>query len=164
MNIEEAVNLVKPLIMGSTITKTEDFGDLFAVYFVNDEYYASRKMEDMMVGAGPMMVEKKTATVFATGSGQSAAEYAAAYKECGSVYGRPSSSVSISGSENDKAAILNLKSILSIGLKEAKNLVASINSSESVIINTESLAEAEAIVNKLKQKGFVAKQVWSVQC
>jgi ribosomal protein L7/L12 len=164
MNIEEAENLVKPLIVGGTITKTEDFGELFAVHFVNDEYYASGKMEDMMVGAGPMMVEKKTATVFATGSGQSATEYAAAYKECGSVYGKPSSSVSISGSENDKAAILNLKSILSIGLKEAKSLAATINSGEPVIINIGSSVEAEVVVNKLKQKGFIAKQVWSVQC
>ncbi len=164
MNVDEAENLVKPLIIGSTITRTEDFGDLFAVYFVNDEYYASRKMEDMMVGAGPMMVEKKTGQVFQTGSGQSAAEYATAYKECGSVYGRPSSYVSISSSENSKAAILNLKSVLSIGLSEAKNLVGSISRDEPVVINAGSSAKAKNIVNKLNQKGFIAKQVWSAQC
>jgi hypothetical protein len=161
MNIEEAQELVSPLIPGSTVTKTEDFGDLFAVHFVNDEFYASKKIEDMMVGAGPMMVEKATRAVFETGSGQSAAEYASAYKECGSVYGVPSSSICIFGAVEENTAILNLKSALSIGLKEAKDLVNSIRAGDEVSLDFDSPSSAAQVVEKLNKYNFSCKQLWA---
>ena len=163
MNIDEAENIVKPLIPGSTITKTEDYGDLFAVFFVNDEFFASKKVEDMMVGAGPMMVEKSTGAVFETGSGQSAAHYAAAYYECGSVYGLPSSSIRIFGADAEKTAIINLKSALSVGLKEAKKLVLTIQAGEEVVFELDSPSKAAEVVEILKEHGFSCKQLWSVR-
>jgi len=39
MNEVEVKALIRPRIKGCTITEIEDFGDAFAIYFVNDEYY-----------------------------------------------------------------------------------------------------------------------------
>ena len=167
MKKDEAENLVKPMIKGSTITKTEDFGELYAVYFVNDEYYKSQKFEDMMVGAGPMMVEKSTGEIFETGSAQSGADYAKSYNECGSVYGKPSEKILISklsNTENSKTIIIKIKSILNIKTQESKRMVESLIKNEAVEIVCNTAEEAETSVNNLQTIGVLAKQIWEPLC
>lgn len=123
MNEAEVKELIRPRIKGSTITEVEDFGDAFAIYFVNDEYYKSQKLEDMMVVAGPIIYIKSTGEIFETGSGQSAEQYIRAYRECGDVYGRLGETIEITGlseTRDEKQATLALKSILGAGLAESK--------------------------------------------
>ncbi len=167
MKKDEAENLVKPMIKGCTITKTEDFGNLYAVYFVNNEYYKSQKFEDIMIGAGPMMVEKSTGKIFKTGSAQSGADYAESYNECGSVYGKPSEKILISkldNTKNSKIIIIKIKSILSINTKESKKIVDSLINNESTEITCNTTEEAETAVNKLQTLGVTAKQTWVKLC
>ena len=111
---QEARKIASVQLEGSTITEVQDFGELFAVHFVNDEFYKSGDVSDMMIGAGPMFIEKSTGKVFQTGSGQSAEMYVAAYKACGDLYARPGNQVSVTGIESHediKKYILSLKTI-----------------------------------------------------
>jgi len=167
MTKDEAENLVKPMVKGSTITKTEDFGDLYAVYFVNEEYYKSQNIEDMMVGAGPMMVEKSTGKIFKTGSAQSGADYAKSYNECGSVYGRPSEKILLSkfsNPDNSKSIIIKIKSMLNLKTDESKKIIDALNNNESIEIACKNAKEAETAVKNLQPLGVSAKQLWVKMC
>tara|TARA_Y100001963_G_scaffold114724_1_gene159122 strand:+ start:483 stop:986 length:504 start_codon:yes stop_codon:yes gene_type:complete len=164
---QEAVKIANAQLEGSTITRVQDFGELFAVYFVNDEFYKSNDISDMMIGAGPMFIEKSTGKVFQTGSGQSAEMYAAAYKVCGDLYARPSNSISISGIEgNDelKDYILKLKAIYACSMTQAKEIVSSVASGNDSTLTFSTATEAENALTKLVNLGFVAKQLWNNQC
>lgn len=167
MTEQEAIKIANEQLEGSTITEVQDFGELFAIYFVNDEYYKSGDISDMMIGAGPMFIEKSTGKVFQTGSGQSAEMYAAAYKASGDLYARPSNSISISGIKgNDelKNYILKLKAIYVCSLIQAKEIVNSVVSGNHSTLTFSTATEAENALTKLVNLGFVAKQLWSNQC
>lgn len=163
MNKAEVKDLIRPRLKGCTITEVEDFGDAFAIYFVNDEYYKSKKLEEMKIGAGPVIYIKSTGEIFETGSGQSAEYYINAYRECGDVYGRLSNSLEISGIPEGydvKKAILKLKTALGIGLAEAKTLIEKLLSDGKIEINLKNEWETEEVKGKFLNFGFKVKQLW----
>lgn len=167
MNKADVIELIRPAIEGCTITEVEDFGDAFAVYFVNDEYYKSKKLEDMKVGAGPIIYIKNTGEIFKTGSGQSAENYIKAYRGCGNVYGRLSNILEISGipkNSNEKKTILSLKSIVGLGMSEAKEIVERIIKEGKVEITLNNEWEAEDVLNKLLKTDFLVKRLWVKEC
>jgi hypothetical protein len=167
MNKDEVIELIRPTIEGCTITEVEDFGDAFAVYFVNDEYYKSKRFEDMKVGAGPIIYIKNTGEIFRTGSGQSAKNYIKAYRECGDVYGRLSNTLEISGlpkNSDEKKTILNLKSIVGLGMAEAKTMVERIIKDGKAEVSLKNEWEAEEVLNKFLETGFKVKQLWVKAC
>ncbi|MDH3347191.1 MAG: hypothetical protein OEM02_03705 [Desulfobulbaceae bacterium] len=162
MNEEELKVLIQPVIEGCTITGIEDYGDIFAIHFVNNLYYESKRIEDMEVGAGPIIYIKSTGEIIETGSGRSAELYVRAYRECGDVYGRPSENIKIQNIDKDidkKKAILELKSVLGIGLRESKELVSLVSNKGTAIITLSSESDAEMAVNKLGNLGFKVKQI-----
>jgi hypothetical protein len=167
MNKAEIIELIRPTVEGCTITEVEDFGDAFAVYFVNDEYYKSKKLEDMKVGAGPIIYIKNTGEIFRTGSGQSAENYIKAYRECGDVYGRLSNILKISAipeNSDEKKTILNLKSIVGLGMSEAKEIVERIIKEGKAEVALKNEWEAEEVLNKFLKTGFRVKQLWVKAC
>ena len=167
MNEAEVKELVSPRIKGSTITEVEDFGDAFAIYFINDEYYKSQKLEDMMVGAGPIIYIKSTGEIFETGSGQSAEQYIRAYRECGDVYGRLSDTIELTGlsdTQDEKKAILALKSILGEGIAESKKKIEKIVNEGRIEVTLENEWGAEEAESKLKNSGFKVKRLWKKTC
>jgi hypothetical protein len=97
MNEEQARKSVEPLIEGCTITEVQDYEDIFAIHFVNNEYYKSKNILDMAVGAGPTFVEKETGKITQTGSGQGVQQYVEAYRACGDFFASLGSSVIING-------------------------------------------------------------------
>ena len=163
MNESEVKKLISRRLKGSTITEVEDFGDAFAIYFVNDEYYKSGKLEDLAVGAGPTIYIKKTGEIFETGSGQSAEEYINAYRECGDVYGRLSEAIEIKLSNtttDKKKAILSLKSALGMGLAESKKLFEKMVIEGGLQVNMDDEWGAAEAKNKLINMGFNVKRLW----
>jgi len=163
MNEEEVKALIRPRILGCTITEVEDFGDAFAIHFVNDEYYRSKNIKDLMIGAGPVIYIKRTGDIFETGSARSAAQYIQAYRECGDVYGKPGNSLEIFGlpeGQDKKESILNLKSILGLGITESKALITLVVREGKAEITLKSEQETEDTGNSLLKSGFKAKQLW----
>ena len=164
---QEARKIASVQLEGSTITEVQDFGELFAVHFVNDEFFKSGDVSDMMVGAGPMFIEKSTGKVFQTGSGQSAEMYVAAYKACGDLYARPGNQVSVTGIESHediKKYILSLKTIYGCTMVQAKEIVNSVVVSKNARLKFVTAAEAESSLKQLVAHGFSATQLWSNQC
>jgi len=167
MNEAEVIDLIRPTIEGCTITEVEDFGDAYAIYFVNDEYYKSKKIEDMKVGAGPVIYIKNTGEIFRTGSGQTAANYIKAYRECGDVYGRLSNTIEITGlpkGYDEKNAMINLKSIVGLGLSEAKEQVERIINEGRIEVTLNNEWEAEEVLKKFTNSGFKVKLLWKKAC
>jgi ribosomal protein L7/L12 len=162
MNEIEARNLVLPTIEGCTITKVEDHGDLYCVYFVNAEYFESGNIEDFKIGCGPSFVEKLTKKIFPTGSGQSVEFSLRAYKETGSVYAKPTNALLLRGLESHtkNSAIMAIKSVLCVNLIEAKSIYETLDSGSSIKCNFQSDNGAEKAIETLKEAGVTAKVDW----
>lgn len=163
MNEEQAKALVKSMMDGCTIVGIEDFDELYAIYFVNNEYYQSKDISDLKIGAGPIFVEKETSAIFNTGSGVSAQFYVKAYRECGSVYGRPTSSVlmrELKNNDNPKVCIVELKHISGKTIAEAKSIYSNLANGNSVKLDFVSQDEAEESIEKLSLIGIDAKLIW----
>jgi len=167
MDEAEVLELISPMLKGSTITEVEDFGDAFAIHFVNDEYFLSGKIEDMEIGAGPIIYVKSTREIFQTGSGQDAEQYIQAYRECGDVYGQLSERLEIEALPNEsdrKQAILNLKKVLDINLSDAKKLAEEILNVGRAEVALTHEWEAKEARDKLTSVGFMVKQLWNRSC
>jgi ribosomal protein L7/L12 len=163
MNEIEVRNIVEPMLSDGTITQIEDFGDIFAVYFVNNEYYKSKRIEDLAVGAGPVICIKKTKEIFKTGSGITAIGYVTAYRECGDVYGSQEKNIEISKTPvgiDKKQCILKLKNVLGVNLKEAKSLTEKLWVMGSVKIELKTYWEARDASRLLSELGYTTKHVW----
>ncbi len=162
MNEFEARNLVIPTIIGCTITKVEDFGELYCVNFVNDEYFKSVELEDLKIGYGPSFVEKSTGKIFSTGSGQGAEFYVKAYKESGNLYARPSNTIILNRLENCSKNIgtLKIKSSLHVGLSQAKAIYEALENGKAFEFILPSEHEAEIAVSILKAVGIFGKVLW----
>ena len=163
MNETEVVELIRPRLKGCTITDVKDFGDAFAIFFVNDEYHKSGKVEDLMIGAGPIIYIKNTGEIFETGSGQSAERYIKAFRECGDVYGRESETLVITEipqEHNEKKATLNLKTILGLPLSESKTLIEKIVKDGKIEITLKNERGAEDAKNAFANLGFKANRLW----
>ncbi len=163
MNECEVRNIVKPLLVGSTITEVEDFGDLFAVHFVNDEYYKSKRIEDMAVGAGPIICIKESKEIFKTGSGSTTEGYITAYRECGDVYGSQDKNIEISKvpvGVDKKQCILKLKKVLGVNLTYAKELAEKLWAMDAVKVELKDYWQARDTTKLLSELGYTAKHMW----
>lgn len=162
MNEAEIQVLIQPMIEGNTITDIEDFGDAFAIYFVNNEYFLSKKTEDLKIGAGPIIYIKNTGEIFHTGSGQTAEHYIQAYRECGDIYAKPSETIVIElpDPNEKKDKIINLRSTLGVGVAEAKALIEQIMKEGKITVDLKSDLDAQEAKDKLIQFGFKVKQLW----
>ena len=166
MTEQEAREIASSRLEGSTITEVLDYGELFAIHFVNDEYYKSGDFRDMMVGAGPMFIEKGTRKVFETGSGQSTEMYVSAYNACGDLFARPSNHIlvfGIVGSEL-KNNIIQLKQLYGCSMAHAKEIVTAVASNEKKVLEFPSPAAAEEACVRLADYGFSVRQLWSNDC
>ena len=167
MDIEQAKKIASEGLDGCTITEVEEYEDLYAVYFVNNEYLESRDFKDMAIGAGPRMIVKSTGELFVTGSAQSGASYAKAYEQSGSVYGKLIDSIIINKlpeTIEKSKAILLVKNICEISLPEARLIINTVIQSGSTKINFEKNSQIKWTIKKLKENGFQVEQLWGVEC
>lgn len=163
MDENKAKQLVQPMLKGCTITRVEDFGDLLAIYFVNDAYYQSGKIEDMAIGSGPIILVKSSGEVFRTGSGQTTAEYVEAYRESGHVYGSLSETLEIRALPEQvtrKQCILDLKKAISIDISVSKAAVDKLLTGEFAEFSFADENRAQEAQQQLSKIGFSAKQRW----
>ena len=163
MMISDIKALIQPMLEESTITGVEDFGDVFAIHFTNNKYYESKRFEDMAVGAGPIIFIKESKAIFHTGSGRTASEYVAAYRNCGDVFGLLGQNIKIyelPKGVDKKLCILRLKKILGYNLRDAKNIVEKMDLKEAIKIKLKDEWHARNVLGKLLDAGFLAKHIW----
>lgn len=164
MTKSEIEALVQPILKGSTITEVEDFGDIFAIHFVNDEYYKSNRIEDIAAGAGPIIFIKKSKEIFKTSSGQTAEGYVNAYRKCGDIYGFLSDNIGIyelPGTLGRQRCILSIKKILGFELSDAKSIFEILELREVVEIKLKDEWQTKEVVEKLSESGFVVRRLWN---
>lgn len=163
MNEEQARKLVEPLLEGSTITEVQDYGDIFAIHFVNDEYYKSKNIMDMAIGAGPTFIEKNSGKITKTGSGRGVLQYVEAYRACGDFFASLGSSVLLSDSSKEidvPKTILSIKKLCGYSTADSKKVVSSVISGNKKALEFGSPVEATQALEKLNQLGFSAVQNW----
>ena len=163
MNEDDARKVIQPLIEGCTITDVQDYGDIFAIHYVNNGYYLSKNIMDMAIGAGPTFVFKDSGRVIQTGSGRCVEEYVEAYRACGDFFASLGNSVlileSLEGIDTTKL-ILAFKKMSGYSTSESKKSVNSLQKGESQKLVFGSVSLASDAVLKLGSSGFVAKQEW----
>jgi hypothetical protein len=167
MNEDQARELVEPLIKGSTITEIQDYGEIYAIHYVNDEYYKSKNIMDMAIGAGPTFIEKDSKKITQTGSGRGVAQYVEAYRACGDFFASLGNSVSVYGTLKEidtPKTILSVKKICGYSTSESKNVVETITKGGEVELNFSSATIASEAVLKLANLGLLSKQSWESQC
>ena len=167
MNEEQARKIAESRLEGSTITLIEDYEELYAISFVNDEYALSCDYKDLKIGAGPMFIEKSTGKVFETGSGRNVADYVEAYRATGNFYANLSAKALITGilqPENKSKSTISLKNLLNLKLSEAKEIFEKVLAGDEVIVDFESEYEAPKKITLLQDFGFVARQLWDSEC
>lgn len=167
MNEAEARTIAEQHLDRCVITLIEDHGELYAILFVNEEYYRSKDITTITVGAGPMFIEKSTGRVFQTGSGRSVSDYLTSYRECGDLYGRRTNILEISGLDDwlDKQqAILSLKNVVGYSMTESKGAIEKLLESKMVRIEFSDEDEAMGKNRVLSESGFVVRQLWDNQC
>jgi hypothetical protein len=163
MNEEQARKLVEPLIEGSTITEVQDYGDIFAIHFVNDEYYKSKDIMDMAIGVGPTFVEKDSGKITQTGSGRGVSQYVEAYRACGDFFASLGSSVLVSSVSKEidvPKTILAVKRLCGYSTAESKKVVSSVLSGNEKTLEFGSPTEAYQVLESLSQLGFSVVQKW----
>ena len=167
MNQNDAKKLVQSTLEGFTITEIEDFGDIFAIYFVNNKYYKSKDPKDLPAGGGPLIIIKNSQEIFTTGSALGAKQYVQAFRECGDIYGRVSNSIEIYELPKDKDkkhCILSLKKIIGKDLSESKKIVEEVTAGISVSVTLKDRWQLQEVHEKLVSSGFSVKYIWCKSC
>ncbi len=163
MNNKELKDIVAPCIIGSTITEITEQNDFFIVYFVNNEYCETKDIQLMLVGAGPLLVNKKTKKIFEIGSGQTPTYYIQSYHKTGNINSQPTNIIKIKNYNNpsNKAkAIMLLKMQCSLSTSDAKDIVEKALNAVSTDVEIESNTQAEKVLKIFAASGFVVEITW----
>jgi len=146
---------------------TKEFSKCFCIYYQSNNYVETGQFSDMLVGHGPVLIEKSTGRVFETGSALSEEHYVEAFEVCGDPNSELSNKIVITGwleGANKVLATKCLKESLGIGLAAAKKYTDSVLAGSSETIECKNSTTALEIKNNLAKHGFIAKQLWSNQC
>ncbi|WP_144394383.1 YrhB domain-containing protein [Pleionea sediminis] len=146
---------------------TEEYGKCFAVYYQGNEYIKTKDDLQMLVGHGPVLVEKDTGKVFETGSANSTEHYVHIFEQCGDPFASLSNRVKVEEWVEGAIAVTAIKAVrdkLGCGLSSAKKIVEAVISGEPQILECECEKVAKELVRELNACGFNSKHLWSNQC
>jgi ribosomal protein L7/L12 len=172
MNIQEAQILVEEKVISrapdcAVIEEaTEEYDKCFVFYYQSKKYIESNDILDMLVGQGPVLVDKITGDIFETGSAYSTEHYVAAFEACGDPYGEPGSTIVITGWQEDAnkvSATKLVKQATGAGLAEAKQIIDSVMGGNKATITVLDIDRLPDIVEELSSLGFNSKQLWHTQ-
>jgi len=170
MNTVEAQNIVEEKIISklcncSVIEKyTKEYDTCFVFYYQSNDYIESHDIKDMLVGQGPVIVDKISGKIFETGSAYSTEHYVKAFEACGNPYGEPSSIILITGWQdgaNKVGATKLIKQLTGFGLADAKQVIDSVLSGNKESITLLDINKVQNTAEQLNSLGFNNKQLWS---
>ncbi len=173
MNQEEAqklveINVISKLPNCAVIEKsTTEYEKCFVFYYQSKAFIKSNDFKDMLIGQGPVIVDKGSGKIFETGSAYSTEHYVKAFEACGDPYGEPTNTLTIfdwQQGANAVEAIKLLKHVSGSGLSKAKQLIDSVLAGENIVFQLIDIEQVQSTVEKLTKLGFSTKQLWSNQC
>jgi len=142
---------------------TREFEKCFAVFYQAKRYIENGDFASILVGHGPVLVDKESGNIFETGSAYPVERYVEAYEVSGDPYTELSHSILISGWNEGANAVDAMKYIrrkLNIGLAESKRYIDSVMGGKAVEINCKDNSTALDICDYLNKHEFIAKQLW----
>jgi hypothetical protein len=169
MNKHQAEQIVKRKVLSKlpdcdlVEEAAQEFDTCFAVYYQSKTYLQSGRFIDMLVGHGPVLVEKTSGQVFTTGSAYSTKEYVTAFEACGDPFGEPTASIQMVGwhKEGDRTQALRcLKKYTGYGITEVTLYLESVISGQEVIVHMETSETAMEAADELRAIGLDSKQLW----
>lgn len=146
---------------------TQEFPTCFAFYYQSKDFIKSRYFGDMSVGSGPVLVCKKTDTVFETGSAYSTEQYVEAFESCGDPLGELTKKISVYGwhkGANKVAAVKLIQAKSGLNMRDSKIIIDKALKNEESCFFTENVKESKLVSDELIKYGFKCKQLWSNQC
>jgi ribosomal protein L7/L12 len=173
INFEEAQNLIRDKVLlkledcALMEESTQEFDFGWAFFYQSKKYIESRDFKDMYVGQGPVIVDKHSGEFFETGSSKSTEDYLDAFKACGDPNAELTNFVELNGwreGANKVSTTKHIKSIMGIGLKDAKGIVASVLMGKTISFEVPSQDEALNAVRIFDEYGFNCRRLWSNQC
>lgn len=142
---------------------TEEFNFGWAFYFQSKKYVETCDFYDMLIGNGPLLVERKTGKVHEIGSAVSAKDCAEAFEACGHLFAERLSTVRITGSRqgaNRLKAIRLIRDLTSHGLALATQIVESVLKGGEAQFDAGSPDLAEQAARNLNEMGFESAHDW----
>lgn len=146
---------------------TKEFTKCFAVFYQSDEYIKSKNFLKMIVGHGPVLVEKNTGKIFETGSVYVTEHYVTAFEITGDPFAELSSRIKIFGWEpgaNKPSAVSAIYKNIGFKLKDAKLLIDNVLSGKTQVVECNDIETAEKLNDELKTNGFKSEHLWSNEC
>ena len=162
MKKEQAFEIAKAELQDFVITEVIEYEKVFAIFFVNKEYAISEEFGDLLVGNGPLLIEKSTAKIFHTGSVIPLSQLIDAFNKYGSPYISYTNIVRLSIDGNYIKNIhdmLLLKNTLSLALNKAKYYYDQLLQIRSVDIELENINKVDDFLNKFQHQSVRAEQV-----
>lgn len=172
MNREQAEKIVEQKVLTKypecAILKdaTREFDTCFAVFYQSEIYIETGKVDDMLIGQGPVLVDKNTKRIYETGSAYTTEHYVRALEECGDPFGIPTENVLIEGlrDEAEITAIIGiLKEYTRSNSRELKLLLDQVRNGHVVKLACGNASEAEKMVRGLQETGLIARQLWNAR-
>lgn len=162
MNKEQAINIAKTELQDEVITNVIEYEKVFAICFVNKEYAMSQKMQDLLIGNGPLLIEKTTGKIFKTGSALPLSMLIEAFNKYGCPYISYTNIVKLIIEENhieSKYDILLIKKIFSLPLFKAKQNYDQLLKDKSVNIELKNIDEVNEVLIKFQHKTIKIEQI-----
>lgn len=173
MTLKEAQQIVEEKVMKdrtgcALMTEyTEEHRTCFTFIYQSSAYLKSKDMLDMVVGHGPILVDKNTGNIFETGSAYSTEHYVNAFESCGDPFASPTDQIRVQGWQigaRKIPATKFIKEVSGLPLNTSKKIIDDAldeNPTTFSVSNTHTTIE---VVTKLNEYGFICKQLWSNQC
>ncbi len=120
----------------------------------------SGRREDVLVGQGPLLFDKRTGAIIPTGSAQSESISAENYARYGAPYVELGSDVELAPARPDidrRAAMRAIQAATGLGLQAARSAVDACLAGHGARVTCTSDAAAEALVDRLAEVGILAE-------
>ena len=143
---------------------TTEYDTCFTFFYQSTSYLKSGNMNEMLVGHGPVIIDKQTGKVFETGSAYSEQRYVMAYEACGDPFASPKNSVIVQGwlpNADKVTATKFVKKVSTLSLSEAKKIIDHALDDKSTTFDVLPEYDTSEVVKKLNKIGFRSKQLWS---
>ena len=173
MTIKEAQYLVEVKVMAEKMDcalipeSTTEYNTCFTFYYQSKSYLKSKSIGDMLVGHGPILVDKRTGKVFETGSAYPEEQYVNAFEACGDPFASPTKNVAVQGwrpGAEKVAATKFIKKVSALSLGSAKEIIDNALDDKLTIFTVTPEYDALDVVKQLNNYGFRCRQLWSNEC
>ncbi len=161
-DLTRQLNVTNDPKVGLLLDKSIESEFCYIFFYQSTKYIQSNNPLDMIVGHGPILVDKRNGVLVQTGSAHSTEYYVKNYEERGDPFKEPSLQVLLSEWRQGANAVKAIKLVRrhsNLGLGGAKHIIDSCLSGTEMTVSAKDTQAADALVIDLKSAGFVSKRI-----